>query len=102
MSAPFDKISELLHSMQSCIRDAKDLATANMLKHNDNKTELMLVSSKITKLLHNLPTSINICNAKIPYKQSEKNLALALLCCHLMLSFYHECTCLQYCMGMLL
>ena len=38
MSAPPDKISELLHSMQSCISDVKALATANMLKLNDNKT----------------------------------------------------------------
>ena len=44
MYAPPDRISELLHSMQSCISDVKALATANMLKLNDNKTELMLVT----------------------------------------------------------
>ena len=44
MSAPPDRIYELLHSMQSCIRDVKAWATANMLKLNDNKTELMLVT----------------------------------------------------------
>ena len=48
MSAPPDRISELLHSMQSCISDVKAWATANMLKLNDNKTELMLVTSKRT------------------------------------------------------
>ena len=31
MSAPPDRISELLHSMQSCISDVKAWATANML-----------------------------------------------------------------------
>ena len=46
MSAPPDRISELLHSMQSCISDVKAWETANMLKLNDNKTELMLVTSK--------------------------------------------------------
>ena len=46
MSAPPDKISELLHYMQSCIRDVKAWATANMLKLNDNKTERMLITSK--------------------------------------------------------
>ena len=45
MSAPPDRISELLHSMQSCINDVKASETANMLKLNDNKTELMLVAS---------------------------------------------------------
>ena len=43
MSAPPDGISELLHSMQSCTRDVNALATANMHRLNDNKTELMLV-----------------------------------------------------------
>ena len=46
MSTPTDKISELLYSMQSCIGDVKAWATANMLRLNDNKTELMLVTSK--------------------------------------------------------
>ena len=72
MSAPPDRISELLHSMQSCISDVKAWATSNMLKLNDNKTEFMLVTSKRTKHLHNLPTSITIGNAQIPLKQSVK------------------------------
>ena len=38
MSAPPDRISELLHSMQLCISDVKAWATANMLKLNDSKT----------------------------------------------------------------
>ena len=46
MSAPPDRMPELLHSMQSCISDVKAWATANMLNLNDNKTELMLVTSK--------------------------------------------------------
>ena len=75
-----DRISELLHFMQSCISDANAWSTANMLKLNDNKTDLMLVTSRRTKHLHNLPTSITIGNAKIPFKQSVKNLALALDC----------------------
>ena len=48
-----------------------------MLKLNDSKTELMLVSSKRSKHLHNLPTSIN---AQIPFKQSVKNLGFTLDC----------------------
>ena len=80
MSAPPDRISELLHSMQSCISDVKAWATANMLKLNDRKTELMLVTSKRSKHLHNLPTSITIGNAKIPFKQSVKNLGFTLDC----------------------
>ena len=80
MSAPPYRISELLHSKQSCIGDVKACATANMLKLNDNKTELMLVTSKRTKHLHNLPTSITMGNAQIPFKHSVKNLGLTLDC----------------------
>ena len=80
MSAPPDRISELLHSMQSCISDVKAWATANKLKLNDSKTELMLVTSKRSKHLHNLPTSITIGNAQIPFKQSVKNLGFTLDC----------------------
>ena len=38
MFAPSDRISELLHAMQSCMSDVKPWATANMLKLIDNKT----------------------------------------------------------------
>ena len=84
MSAPPDRISELLHSMQSSISDVKAWATANMLKLNDSKTELMLVTSKRSKHLHNLPTSITIGNAQIPFKQHVKNLGLTFSSHHTM------------------
>ena len=80
MSSTPDIISELLHSMQSCISDVKAWATANMLNLNDSKTELMLVTSKRSKHLHNLPTSITIGNAQIPFKKSVKNLGITLDC----------------------
>ena len=85
MSAPPDRISELLHSIQSCISDVKAWATANMLKFNDNKSELILVSSKRAKHLHKLPTSSTIGNAQIPFKQSLKNFG-STLDSHLLLS----------------
>ena len=70
---------ELLHSMQSCISGVKAWVTENMLKLND-KTEFMLFTSKRAKHLHNLPTSITISNAQIPFKQSVRNLGLTLDC----------------------
>ena len=66
--------------MQSCISDVKAWANANMLKLDDNKTELMLVTSRRTKHLHTLPTSITIGNAQIPIKRFMKNLSLTLDC----------------------
>ena len=44
------------------------------------RQQLMLVTSKRTKYLHNLPTSITIENAQVPFKQSVKNLCLTLDC----------------------
>ena len=95
MSAPPDTISELCHTIQSCISDVKVWATTNMLKLNDNKTKLMLVTSKRTKHLHNLPTSINIGNAQIPFKQSVKNLGFT-LDCHLTMNA-HDSNIAQTC-----
>ena len=63
MSAHPGKISKLIHSMQSCIYDVKAWETANILRLNDYKTVLMLVTSKRTKHLHCLPTSITIGNS---------------------------------------
>ena len=90
--------------MQSCISDIKAWATANMLELNDNKTELMHVTSKITKHLHSLPTSITIGSAQIPFKKSVKNLGFT-LDCHLTMNAhvsniawtcYFELRCLAY------
>ena len=78
MSDPHVNISELFHSMLSCMSDVKPWTSANMLEVNDNKTELMLVTSKRTKHLHNLPISITIGNAQIPFRQSVKNLGFTL------------------------
>ena len=80
ISAPPDGISELLHYTQSCISDVKAWATANMLRLNESKTELMLVTSIRSKHLHSLPTSITIGNAQIPLKQSVENLGFTLDC----------------------
>ena len=51
-----------------------------MPKLND-KTELMLVTSKRTTHFHNLPTSNTIDNAQITFKQTVKNLGFTLDCC---------------------
>ena len=80
MYAPPYRISKLLHSTQSCISDVNAWAFTNMPKLNDKKTELMLVTSKRTKHLHSLPTSITMGNAQIPFKQSVNNLGFTLNC----------------------
>ena len=81
----YTNCSQLLHSIQSCISDVKAWASENLPKLKDNKTELMLVTSKRTKYLHNLPTSITIGNAQIPFKQSVMNFGFS-LDCHLIMN----------------
>ena len=66
--------------MHSCISDVKAWATANMIKLNDDKTELMLVTCKINKHFHNLPPAITIGNAQFPLMQSVKKLGFTLDC----------------------
>ena len=51
-----------------------------LIKLNDSKTELMLVTSNRTKHLHSLSTSITIGNAQIPFEQSVRNFSLTLDC----------------------
>ena len=80
MFAPPDQITKLFHSMRSCISDVNACATAHVLMLNDNKTELVLVTSYGTKHLHSQTTSITIDNAQILFKQSVKNLGFTLDC----------------------
>ena len=68
--------------MKSCMSDVKAWAIAIMLNRNDNKTELMLVTSKRTRHLHILPTSITMGNAQIPVNQSVMNEGFTLDCHH--------------------
>ena len=96
-SAPPDKISELLHYMQSFIGDDIAWSTVKMLKLNDDMTELMLVTSNGIMHLHSLPTSITIGKSQIPLKQSVKKIVI-----YIRWSSFFECTCLQYCSDMLL
>ena len=63
MSASPCKMTKLFHSMQSNISDVKAWATANILMLS-NKAELMHVTSKRTKHICKLRTSITTGNAK--------------------------------------
>ena len=51
-----------------------------MIKVNDNKTELMHVTVKSVKHLHNLPTLITFDNAQILFKQSVNIFGFTLNC----------------------
>ena len=78
MSAAPDKISEVLHSMQSCVSDSKLGILRTCLKLMKTRQNSCLSPPKEFLYLHNLPTSITIGNAQIPFKQFVNYLGYAL------------------------
>ena len=67
-------------TLRSCISNDKAWATANMFILNYNTTELILVTSKRNRHLHNLPTTIYVCSAHIAFIKSFEYLGLTLDC----------------------
>ena len=79
MPAPNKETLTILHSMQKWVNDVKTSTTANVHKNIDNKTEVMLITSKRTKPLNYVDTSISIDNFHTPLKQCVINVGLMFL-----------------------
>ncbi|XP_070194477.1 uncharacterized protein [Littorina saxatilis] len=77
-SADPKSFDTLMHSMQEWILDVKSLMTFNKLKLNDEKTEVMAASSPRMSTSIQLPESITIGNAVVPFSVSVKNLGVTL------------------------
>ncbi|KAK7111255.1 hypothetical protein V1264_010921 [Littorina saxatilis] len=77
-SADLKSFDTLMHSMQECILDVKSWMTFNKLKLNDEKTEVMAASSPRMSTSIQLPESITIGNAVVPFSVSVKNLGVTL------------------------
>ena len=83
-SATPDRLPDLIDSMRLCIDDIKDWMTDNKLKLNDDKTEVMIISSSRMSTALSIPDSFDICNASVPFSDTVKNLGVT-LDCHLSL-----------------
>ena len=70
--------------MRLCIDDIKDWMTDNKLKLNDDKTEVMIISSSRMSTALSIPDSFDIGNAPVPFSDTVKNLGVT-LDCHLSL-----------------
>ena len=79
-----DRLPDLIDSMRLCIDDIKDWMTDNKLKLNDDKTEVMIISSSRMSTALSIPESFDIGNASIPFSDTVKNLGVT-LDCHLSL-----------------
>ena len=83
-SATPDRLPDLIDSMRLCIDDIKDWMTDNKLKLNDDKTEVMIISSSRMSTALSIPESFDIGNASVPFSDTVKNLGVT-LDCHLSL-----------------
>ena len=70
--------------MRLCIDDIKDWMTDNKLKLNDDKTEVMIISSSRMSTALSIPESFDIGNGSVPFSDTVKNLGVT-LDCHLSL-----------------
>ena len=78
-SATPDRLPDLIDSMRLCIDDIKDWMT-----DNNDKTEVMIISSSRMSTALSIPDSFDIGNASVPFSDTVKNLGVT-LDCHLSL-----------------
>ena len=76
-SDPSD-VSTLVKDMESCITDVKFWMTKNKLKLNDDKTEVLVISSPRLSLTVPLPESVTVGNTTVKCSNSAKNLGVIL------------------------
>ena len=79
-SSPPDHLPELLQSIEACTSDIKSWMTLNKLKLNEEKTEVMIVSSSRKSTSTNFPNFLSIGNASVSFSHSVKNLGVTLDC----------------------
>ena len=77
-SATPDRLTDLIDSMRLCIDDIKDWMTDNKLKLNDDKTEVMIISSSRMSTALSIPDYFDIGNASVPFSDTVKNLGVTL------------------------
>ena len=75
-----DRLPDLIDSMRLCIDDIKDWMTDNKLNLNDDKIEVMIISSSRMSTALSIPDSFDIGNASVPFSDTGKNLGVTLDC----------------------
>ena len=75
-SCSIDKIHDSISKVENCVSDVKDWMTANKLKLNAEKTEVLLIHSKYKKLPNSCPTSLSIAGNEIAFSEEARNLGV--------------------------
>ena len=69
-SATPDRLHDVIDSMRFCIDDLEDWMTDNKLKLNDDKTEVMIISSSRMSTALSIPDSIEVGNASVRFSDT--------------------------------
>jgi hypothetical protein len=77
-SAPPNEIPQLIASMQDCISDVRSWMNSNQLKLNEDKTEVMIVSSVQMSHRLNIPDTMEVGDCSVPFSTKVKNLGVTL------------------------
>ena len=72
------EIPQLVQSMQDCIADVRSWMTLNKLKLNNDKTEVMLLSSPQMSHKISCPSTMTVGDATVPFSSSVVNLGVTL------------------------
>ena len=73
------QLPEIIHSTQSCRSDVKAWMTNNQLQLNNDKTEMMLISTETVLNSDSVPQSINLEGSDIKFANTVRNLGV---CCY--------------------
>ena len=72
------QLPEIIHSTQSCRSDVKAWMTNNQLQLNNDKTEMMLISTETVLNSDSVPQSINLEGSDIKFANTVRNLGVSL------------------------
>ena len=72
-SMPPSEIISSVHTVEDCISDVKAWMNSNTLKLNDDKTEVLLIRSKISNSFDK-PSALQVGNAEVSFSASARNL----------------------------
>ena len=73
-----ENVQYLITSLQDCFSDVRDWMLEHKLKLNEEKTEAVLFASASSSSRHNLPSSIQLGSASIPFSHTVRDLGFYL------------------------
>ena len=85
-SGNITQLPEIIRSTQSCISDVKAWMANNQLQLNNDKTEMILISTKTVLNSDSVPQSINLEGSDIKFANTIRKLGV---CCYYYYYYYY-------------